>query len=107
MFPGGKGNQDLMKMAQKMSKDLMEAQENLQNKIVETTAGGGMIKVKMNGKHELVSLSIDEEVVDPDDVEMLEDLIMAAINDANDKISKDSQSEMSKLTGGLKIPGLT
>ncbi|MEA1972974.1 MAG: YbaB/EbfC family nucleoid-associated protein [Candidatus Cloacimonadota bacterium] len=107
MFPGGKGNQDLMKMAQKMSKDLQSAQEDLQNRVVETTAGGGMIKVKMNGKHEVLSISIEEEVVDPDDVEMLEDLLMAAINDANDKISKDSASEMSKLTGGLKIPGLT
>lgn len=107
MFPGGKGNQDLLKMAQKMSKDLMQAQDDLQNKVVETTAGGGMIKVRMNGKHELLSLSIDEEVVDPDDVEMLEDLLMAAINDANVKITNESQSEMSKLTGGLKIPGLT
>jgi DNA-binding YbaB/EbfC family protein len=93
-------------MAQKMTQDLMKAQEDLTNTIVEATAGGGMIRVKINGKHELVSLKIDPEVVDPNDVEMLEDLLMAAINDAQEKISKDSEDKMGRLTGGIKIPGL-
>lgn len=107
MFPGGKkGMNDLMKQAKKMQDNLAKAQEELANTIVEGSAGGGMVKVEMNGKNQVVSLKIDQEVVDPDDVEMLEDLIIAALNDAQDKISKTSEDEMSKLTGGIKIPGL-
>jgi DNA-binding YbaB/EbfC family protein len=107
MFPGGKkGMKDLMKQAQKMQADMMKAQEELANTIVEGTAGGGMVKVEMNGKNQVVSLKLDPEVVDKDDVEMLEDLIIAAFNEAQEKISKTSENEMSKLTGGIKIPGL-
>ncbi|OPX27026.1 MAG: YbaB/EbfC family nucleoid-associated protein [Candidatus Cloacimonas sp. 4484_143] len=107
MFPGGKkGMKDLMKQAQKMQNDLMKAQEELANKIVEGSAGGGMVKVEMNGKNQVLSLKIDPEVVDKDDVEMLEDLIIAALNEAQDKVSKTSESEMGKLTGGMNIPGL-
>ena len=107
MFPGGKkGMQDLMKQAQKMQKDLQKAQEELANKIVEGTAGGGMVKVEMNGKNQVLSLKIDPEVVDPDDIEMLEDLIIAAFNEAQEKVSQSSESELSKLTGGINIPGL-
>jgi len=97
---------DLMKQAQKMQNDLMKAQEELANKIVEGSAGGGMVKVEMNGKNQVLSLKIDPEVVDKDDVEMLEDLIIAALNEAQDKVSKTSESEMGKLTGGMNIPGL-
>ena len=107
MFPGGnKGMKDLMKKAQKMQQDLAKAQEELANKIVEGSAGGGMVKVEMNGKNQIVSLKIDKEVVDPEDVEMLEDLIIAAINEAQEKITQTSQDELSKLTGGINIPGM-
>jgi DNA-binding YbaB/EbfC family protein len=107
MFPGGKkGMKDLMKQAQKMQQDLAKAQEELANKIVEGSAGGGMVKVEMNGKNQIISLKIDKEVVDPEDVEMLEDLIIAAINEAQEKITQTSQDELSKLTGGINIPGM-
>jgi DNA-binding YbaB/EbfC family protein len=107
MYPGGKkGMKDLMKQAQKMQQDLQKAQEELANMTVEGTAGGGMVVVKMNGQHEVLSVKIDPEAVDPDDVEMLEDLIIAAFNEAQEKISKTNEDEMSKLTGGMKIPGL-
>ncbi|MCD4818854.1 MAG: YbaB/EbfC family nucleoid-associated protein [Candidatus Cloacimonetes bacterium] len=107
MFPGGKkGMKDLMKQAQKMQKDMQKAQEELANMVVEGTAGGGMVTVKMNGQNKVLSVKLDPEVVDPDDIEMLEDLIMAATNEAQEKISKTSEQEMSKLTGGMKIPGL-
>jgi DNA-binding YbaB/EbfC family protein len=107
MFPGGnKGMKDLMKKAQKMQQDLAKAQEELANKIVEGSAGGGMVKVEMNGKNQIISLKIDKEVVDPEDVEMLEDLIIAAINEAQEKVAQTSQDELSKLTGGINIPGM-
>ncbi len=107
MFPGGnKGMKDLMKKAQKMQQDLAKAQEELANKIVEGSSGGGMVTVKMNGKNQVLSLKIDPEVVDPDDIEMLEDLIITAINEAQEKISQTSQDELSKLTGGINIPGM-
>ena len=107
MFPGGKkGLKDLMKQAQKMQDDLAKAQEGLANQVVEATSGGGMVKLSMNGKYEVKSLKIDPEVVDADDVEMLEDLIIAAFKEAVDSVNQTSQKEMSKLTGGLNIPGL-
>ncbi|MCF7858704.1 MAG: YbaB/EbfC family nucleoid-associated protein [Candidatus Cloacimonetes bacterium] len=107
MFPGGKkGMKDLMKQAKKMQDDMMKTQEELANKIIEATSGGGMVKVEMNGKNQLISLHIDKEVVDSEDVEMLEDLIIAAVNEAHDKIAKSNEEEMGKLTGGMKIPGL-
>lgn len=107
MFPGGKkGMNDLMKQAKKMQSNMKKAQEELAEKVVEGTSGGGMVKVEMNGKNQIVSLKIDEEVVDPQDIEMLEDLIIAAVNEAHDKINEASEQEMGKLTGGMKIPGL-
>ncbi|MBN1326855.1 MAG: YbaB/EbfC family nucleoid-associated protein [Candidatus Cloacimonetes bacterium] len=107
MFPGGKkGMQDLMKQAKKMQDDLAKAQEELANLIVEGSSGGGMIKVQINGKNQVLSVKIDPEVIDPDDVEMLEDLIVAALNEAQNKIQKTTEDEMSKFTGGMKIPGL-
>ena len=107
MYPGGKkGMKDLMKQAQKMQQDLAKAQEELANMVVEGTSGGGMVKVQMNGKNQILSLKIDKEVVDPEDVEMLEDLIIAAINEAQEKVTKSSEDELTKFTGGMKIPGL-
>ena len=102
-----KGMNNLMKQAQKMQEKLMKTQEELNNREVEATSGGGMVKVKMNGKNEIQSLKIDPEVVDPDDVEMLEDLIIAAINEAHDKVSQGNEDELSKITGGMNIPGLS
>ena len=107
MFPGGKkGMKDLMKQAQKMQQDHAKAQEELANLVVEGSSGGGMVKVKMNGRNQILSMKIDPEVVDPEDIEMLEDLIIAAVNEVQEKISDQSEDEMSKFTGGIKIPGL-
>ena len=96
----------ILKQAQKMQAQVMQAQEELQKKEFEGVAGGGMIKAIMNGAQELVSISINPEVVDPDDVEMLEDLIIAAIKSAQEKIKAVSDSTFGSLSGGLDIPGL-
>lgn len=97
---------NLMKQAQKMQKRMLEIQEDLANKTVETTVGGGMITAVANGQQELVSITISPDVVDPSDVEMLEDLIVAAVNEARNKAQELMGDEMSKLTGGIKIPGM-
>lgn len=96
----------LMKQAQQMQERLAEMQARLAEKTVEATSGGGMVKVVMNGKHEVVSLKIEPEVVTPSDVEMLEDLIIAALNEARTRVDDMVRNEMSSLTGGLPIPGL-
>lgn len=101
-----KGMGDMMKQAQKLQAKMIKLQEELAEKTVETTAGGGMVKVVANGKQQIVSITIEKEVVDPEDVEMLQDLILAAVNDALAKSQEMVSGEMSKLTGGLKIPGL-
>ena len=98
---------NLMKQAQRMQKQMMEIQEELANRTVEATVGGGMVTVVANGQQDILSLKIDPEVVDPGDVEMLQDLILAAVNEAHRKAQEMMSSEMSKLTGGIKIPGLT
>jgi DNA-binding YbaB/EbfC family protein len=95
-----------MKQAQKMQKRMLEIQEELASRTVEATVGGGMVTAVANGQQELVSLTISPEVVDPDDVEMLEDLIVAAVNEAHHQAQELMTQEMSKLTGGVKIPGL-
>ena len=102
-FPGGMpGNMNnLMKQAQKMQRQMEEAQKELEEKEVEAAAGGGAVKVKVSGKKEIVAVTIDPEVVDPDDIEMLEDLIMAATNEAFRKLDEESQSSMAKITGGM------
>jgi hypothetical protein len=85
---------------------MLKLQEEMADKTVETTSGGGMVKVVANGRQQILSIQIEKEVVDPDDVEMLQDLILAAINDALIKSQEMATQEMSKLTGGLNIPGL-
>ena len=107
-FPGGMpGNMNnLMKQAQKMQRQMEEAQKELEEKEVEAAAGGGAVKVKVSGKKEIVAVTIDPEVVDPDDVEMLEDVIMAAVNEALRKADEVSAANMAKLTGGLGGFGL-
>jgi DNA-binding YbaB/EbfC family protein len=102
-----KGMGNMMKQAQKLQAKMMRMQEELADKTVETTAGGGMVTVVANGKQQVVSIQIEKEVVDPDDVEMLQDLVLAAVNDALTKSQEMASAEMSKLTGGLNIPGLT
>ena len=99
-FPGGMpGNMNnLMKQAQRMQRQMEEAQKELEEKEVEAAAGGGAVKVKVSGKKEIVAVTIDPEVVDPEDVEMLEDLIMAAANEALRKMDEVSQSSMAKIT---------
>ena len=103
-FPGGgmPGNMaNLMKQAQRMQRQMEEQQKELETKEFTATAGGGAVEVKVSGKKQLLSVKLDEEVVDPDDVEMLEDLIVAATNEALRKMEEDSQEKMGKVTGGL------
>ncbi len=101
-----KGMGNLMKQAQKMQQQMLKLQEELANKTVEASVGGGMITVVVNGKNEVLRIKIEPQVVDPDDVEMLEDLIVAGVNEALRKAQEMVAEEMSKLTGGMKIPGL-
>lgn len=101
-----KGMGNMMKQAQKLQSRMLKLQGDLAEKTVEATAGGGMIKVVATGKQQVLSIQIEKEVVDPDDVEMLQDLILAAVNDALAKAQEMVSGEMSKLTGGMNIPGL-
>lgn len=97
---------NMMKQAQQLQKKMLKAQEELATKTVEASAGGGMVKVVANGSQKIESIVLEKEVVDPEDVEMLQDLILAAVNDALNKSQEMVSSEMGKLTGGLNIPGL-
>ncbi len=96
----------LMKQAQQLQSKMAQLQEEVGNKTVEASAGGGMVTVVANGKQEVISIHIDQEVIDPDDAEMLQDLIMAAVNDALGKAKAMMNEEMGKLTQGMNIPGL-
>jgi DNA-binding YbaB/EbfC family protein len=96
----------MMKQAQKLQKKMLKTQEELAIKTVEASAGGGMVKVIANGGQKIESIVLEKEVVDPEDIEMLQDLVMAAVNDALKKSQDMVSSEMGKLTGGLNIPGL-
>ncbi|RZB37070.1 MAG: uncharacterized protein SRB2_01574 [Desulfobacteraceae bacterium Eth-SRB2] len=101
-----KGMGKMMKQAQQLQSKMLKLQEEMADKTIETTSGGGMVKVVANGRQQVLSIQIEKEVVDPDDVEMLQDLILAAVNDALIKSQEMATQEMSKLTGGLNIPGL-
>jgi len=96
----------MMKQAQKLQSKMMEMQQELGNRMVSAQAGGGMVEATANGRQEVVSLRIDPEVATPEDVEMLQDLILAAVNEALNRAREMMAQEMSKLTGGLQIPGL-
>ena len=102
-FPGGMpGNMNnLMKQAQRMQRQMEDAQKELEEKEVTAAAGGGAVEVTVSGKHEVTKIKLSEEVVDPDDIERLEDLIMAATNEAFRKLDEESQSSMAKITGGM------
>ena len=97
---------NLMKQAQKMQKRMMEVQEEMTNRTVEASVGGGMVTAMAKGSGEIVSIKLSPEVVDPDDIEMLEDLIVAAVSEAHHKAQELMGDEMGKLTGGIKIPGM-
>ncbi|MEE9584009.1 MAG: YbaB/EbfC family nucleoid-associated protein [Candidatus Brocadiales bacterium] len=97
---------EAQKQAQKMHKKMEEMQHELKERVVEASSGGGMVTAKMNGRQALLAVKIDPEVVDPKDVEMLEDLVVAAVNQATKKSQELYEQEMAKLTGGLNIPGL-
>ena len=101
-----KGFGNIMKEAQKLQQQMEKMQEEVAQKKVEATAGGGMVTVTANGKQELLSIKLDPEVINKDDAQMLEDLVLAACNEALRKSRELVQQEMGKLTGGLKIPGL-
>ena len=96
----------MMKQAKKMQKKMEDMQDELKEETVEASAGGGVVKVVVNGKQEVVDISIDEDAVDPEDVEMLEDLILAAVNEGMRKVQDMINDEMGKLTGGMNIPGM-
>ena len=95
----------LMKQAQKMQSQMAELQARLEEETMDGTSGGGMVTAVVNGRHELISLKIKPEAVDPGDVEMLEDLVQTAINEANRRVAEHLQTEMSKVTGGMGLPG--
>ena len=104
---GGPQNMNAMiKQAQKMQEDMAAKQEELEAREYEVAAGGGVVNVKINGKKEILSVKLAEEIVDPDDIETLEDLIVAGVNEAIKKVEADASQEMSKLTGGMNIPGM-
>lgn len=102
---GGMDIQKMMKQAQKMQEDLLRAQESLGSQSVEGTAGGGVVTVVANGHKEITSIRIKPEAVDPEDVETLEDLVLAAVRDAQAKATAMSENQMNSLTGGLNLPG--
>ncbi len=97
---------EMMRQAQRLQNKMAKVQEELAKKTVEAVVGGGMVKAVANGKPEIVSVTIEKEVVDPDDVEMLQDLVVAAVNEALARSKEMLDSEMAKVTGGLKIPGM-
>ncbi len=104
---GGPQNMNAMlKQAQKMQQEMMKMQEEMENKTYTAAAGGGMVKASVNGKHELVNLEINPEAVDPDDVEMLQDMVIAAVNEAMRAADTEAANNMSRLTGGLNLGGL-
>ncbi len=104
---GGMGNmQNLMKQAQRMQQEMERKQRELTEKVYEVKSGGGAVVLKMNGNKEIQELILSEDVVDPDDIEMLQDLIIAAFKEATSQIDKEAEDAMGAMTGGLKIPGM-
>lgn len=105
-MPGGMNQAAMMKQAQKMQQDMMRMQQELEAKTYSATAGGGMVKAVVNGKHQVEQLQINPEAVDPDDVEMLQDMVIAAVNEAFRAADVETANSMSRLTGGLNLGGL-
>ena len=105
-MPMGGMNMNMIKQAQKMQQDMLKMQAEMETKEYEAAAGGGMVKCTVNGKHEVLGLTIDPEAVDPEDVEMLQDMIIAAVNEAMRTADAEASATMGKLTGGLNLNGL-
>ncbi len=105
-MPGGMNQAAMLKQAQKMQQEMLRMQEEMENKTYSAATGGGMVKATVNGKHEVLSIEINPEAVDPDDVEMLQDMIIGAVNEAMRAADTDSANNMSRLTGGLNLGGL-
>ena len=105
-MPGGMNQAAMMKQAQKMQQELLRMQEEQENKTYTAKAGGGMVCATVNGKHEVLNLEIKPEAVDPDDVEMLQDMVIAAVNEAMRTADADAANNMSRLTGGMNLGGL-
>ena len=105
-MPGGMNQAAMMKQVQKMQQDMLRMQEEMESKTYTAAAGGGMVKAEVSGKNEVVSLEINPEAVDPDDVEMLQDMIIAAVNEALRAAETDKTNNMSRMTGGLNLGGL-
>ena len=104
---GGPQNmQSMLRQAQKMQEDIEAKKAELEEKEYVVTSGGGMVEITVKGNHEIKSIGLDPEVVDPDDIEMLEDMLVAAFNEAMRQIDEESERELEKVTGGLNIPGL-
>ncbi len=105
-MPGGMNQAAMIKQAQKMQQEMLRMQEEMETKTFTATVGGGMVTATVNGKHELQDLQINPEAVDPDDVEMLQDMVIAAVNEAMRTADAESANNMSRLTGGLNLGGL-
>ena len=105
-MPGGMNQAAMLKQAQKMQQEMLRMQQEMETTTYTATTGGGMVKASVNGKHELVELTINPEAVDPDDVEMLQDMVIGAVNEAMRAADTDSANNMSRLTGGLNLGGL-
>ena len=105
-MPGGMNQAAMMKQAQKLQQQMLQMQQEQEAKTYTAKAGGGMVSATVNGKHELVNLDINPEAVDPDDVEMLQDMIIAAVNEAMRTADTDAANNMSRLTGGMNLGGL-
>ena len=105
-MPGGMNQAAMMKQVQKMQQDMLRMQEEMENKTYTATSGGGMVSASVNGKHELLELTINPEAVDPDDVEMLQDMVIAAVNEAMRTADAEAANNLSRLTGGLNLGGL-
>ena len=105
-MPGGMNQAAMMRQVQKMQQEALRMQEEMENKTYTAAAGGGVVSATVNGKHEVTALDIKPEAVDPDDVEMLQDLIIAAVNEAMRAADTDSANNMARLTGGMNLGGL-
>ena len=104
---GGPANmQSMLKQAQKMQEDMAAMQEELEAREYDVSAGGGVVNVKINGKKEILSIDIKPEIVDPDDIETLSDILVAAVNEAIKRVEETNSAEMSKITGNMSVPGL-
>jgi DNA-binding YbaB/EbfC family protein len=105
-IPKAPSQSEMMRQVQKMQQDMQNMQAELDARTYDVSAGGGVVKVKINGKKEILNIDIDPEIVDPDDIETLSDILVAAVNEAIKKVDATNDAEMGKITGGLNMPGL-